>query len=83
MLPHMQQVGLQHGIKFTYGGKIGNTINSHRLVEYAKRHGKENEMVDIMMKGYFEEEQDVSDVATLVKLAGKAGLNTDEVLANH
>jgi hypothetical protein len=99
----MQRTGAEYGIKFSYDGKIGNTINSHRLVEFAKRQGKQNEMVEALMKGYFEEsniglphylhcyriqvtnfcvptiDADVSDIVTLVTLAGKAGVNTEEV----
>lgn len=39
MIPSMQQVGKQAGINFSYGGKLGNTMKSHMLIEYAKQHG--------------------------------------------
>jgi len=32
------------GINFSRDGKVGNTIDSHRLVSYAERHGKQNEV---------------------------------------
>lgn len=32
MLPYMKQTGLKDGITFDYGGNVGNTFNSHRLV---------------------------------------------------
>ena len=33
MVPHMQKVGAEHGIKFSYGGDISNTLTSHCLVK--------------------------------------------------
>ena len=43
MIPHMVKTGQQDGIKFSYGGKVGNTMNSHRLVDWAKQFGKSEE----------------------------------------
>jgi predicted DsbA family dithiol-disulfide isomerase len=44
MIPQMQQVGDSLGIKFSYGGQLGNTLSSHRLVSWAaKQHGHEGE----------------------------------------
>lgn len=44
MVPHMQATGREEGIEFSYGGKVGNTTNSHRLVYYAQRYGKVDEV---------------------------------------
>jgi len=35
MLPYMINVGKEVGINFSYGGKTGNTLLSHRLVDYS------------------------------------------------
>lgn len=75
MLPHMKAVGKEDGINFSYGGKVGNTVNAHRLVEFAKRENKQDEMMNALMAAYFENEQDVSDVDTLAKLAAKVGID--------
>jgi len=40
MVPYMKDQGAKVGIKFSYGGKVGNTLDSHRLVELAKTKGK-------------------------------------------
>jgi len=79
MLPHMKEVGLSEGIRFSYGGKIGNTLNSHRLVEFAKQKGRQNEMIDTLFAFYFEQERDIADDAVLVEAAVKAGLDKAEV----
>ncbi|ETO17826.1 hypothetical protein RFI_19486 [Reticulomyxa filosa] len=76
MLPHMKTVGLQCSpeIKFSYGGKIGNTLNSHRLVTYSKQFNKSNECVELLMKYYFEMEKDISDINVLVEIGDKLNL---------
>jgi len=37
MIPYMKQIGASENINFSYGGKVANTLNSHRLIEYAKK----------------------------------------------
>jgi predicted DsbA family dithiol-disulfide isomerase len=39
MIPHMKTTGKESGIEFSYGGKLGNTLKSHMLIEYAKQNG--------------------------------------------
>jgi len=74
MIPHMIEVGKGEGINFSYGGKVGNTLNSHRLIDYAKRHGKEEEMLLKLYSYYFENERDISDIPTLVAAADELGI---------
>jgi predicted DsbA family dithiol-disulfide isomerase len=79
MLPHMVQTGKREGINFNYGGKIGNTLNSHRLIELAKKKGKLDGMIETLFSYYFEQEKDISDDAVLVEAAVKVGMDKDEV----
>jgi predicted DsbA family dithiol-disulfide isomerase len=79
MLPHMKNVGKEEGINFSYGGKIGNTMNSHRLVEFAKKQGKQDAMIEVLFAFYFEQEKDISDDAVLIEAGTKVGLDKDEV----
>jgi len=80
MLNGMKKNGKDWDINFDYGGKVGNTINSHRLVEYVKKldeknkgEGKYNDaLMNSLFNGYFERQQDISDNATLVNLAEQA-----------
>jgi len=41
----MKTVGKEDGIDFSYGGKVGNTLNSHRAIEWAKKFGKHEEVL--------------------------------------
>ncbi len=43
MIPHMKQVGSTIGVNFSYGGNVGNTLNSHRLVTWAQKQGADAE----------------------------------------
>jgi len=86
MIEQMKKNGLTvtPPIKFSYGGKIGNTKNSHRLLEFVlDKYGpkKQGEVVEQIMQGYFEHEQDITSKEFLLKAANAAGVNdADEVL---
>jgi len=78
MEPYMVQVGRQAGIEFSYGGNTGNTLRSHRLVEWAFAQGgaaAQDRVVEAMFQGYFEKEQDITSIQFLVAVAHTAGLD--------
>lgn len=82
MLPRMIATGREHGINFSYGGNIGNTFDSHRLVSLAAKQGKEDEFMEEIFHNYFEEEKCLSDHGVLLAAASKVGLQgAEELLA--
>lgn len=97
MIPYMKQVGEAHGIHFSYGGKVGKTLLSHRLLELAKEKDPtlelQDALVEALFKLYFEDEGDINSKESLATAAAAAGvfssaadalkfLNTD-VMANE
>eukprot|EP00850_Spirogloea_muscicola_P006573 SM000031S11582 [mRNA] locus=s31:493266:495505:+ [translate_table: standard] len=52
-----------YGLDYSLGGKTGNTLDSHRLLEYAAKQGldKQNALVDELFKKYFSEEKYIGD----------------------
>lgn len=78
MLPFMQQTGRGEGINFSYGGNTGNTFDSHRLISFADKQGKQDELVEELFKNYFEEEKCISDSAVLLAAANKVGVKDAE-----
>mmetsp|Transcript_26396 Transcript_26396/g.63672 ORF Transcript_26396/g.63672 Transcript_26396/m.63672 type:complete len:185 (-) Transcript_26396:238-792(-) len=82
MIPYMKEQGEKVGIKFSYGGKVGNTLSSHRLVEFAKSKGKQDAMIEKIMSYYFEQEKDISDTKVLEAAASEVGLDAKEVLSS-
>jgi predicted DsbA family dithiol-disulfide isomerase len=79
IVEHMKNTGKGEGINFSYGGTTSNTIDSHRLIEWATEQGKEDEIVEQLFKLYFEDEGNIGDLEELADAAGKIGLNRDEV----
>ncbi|KAL6722035.1 hypothetical protein ACLMJK_001140 [Lecanora helva] len=48
-------IGKGEGIHFGFGGKIGDTRDSHRLIEFAKVKGKQTEMVEGLVEALLRE----------------------------
>ena len=54
------------------------TFDAHRLVLHAQARGRGPEALERLMRAHFSEGLDLSDHATLVRLAGEVGLDPDE-----
>ena len=76
----MNQVGESVGIHFKWGGKTGNTRDSHRLIQLGKTKSPETQtkVVEALFLAYFENEQDITDHDVLLAAAKKAGLDEAE-----
>jgi predicted DsbA family dithiol-disulfide isomerase len=84
MIPYMKQVGETVGIKFEYGGKTGNTRDSHRLIEEAGSKGLDvqDKLVNALFHAYFEVNEDITSKDVLARIAAEAGVfnSTEEAL---
>ncbi|MER5603614.1 DsbA family oxidoreductase [Streptomyces sp. NPDC002265] len=64
------------GLDFRIGGRVfGNTFDVHRLIHFAKQHGRQVELTDLAFRANFAEERSVYDRETQVSLAVEAGLD--------
>lgn len=65
------------GLSYSVGGLTGNTLDSHRLIEWAGRFGadKQNALVEELFANYFCQEKFINDQGVLVAAAEKAGLH--------
>jgi predicted DsbA family dithiol-disulfide isomerase len=81
MHERLSQVGSKVGINFKYGGRTGNTRNSHRLVQLAKTKSPviQTKVVEELFKGYFENERDITSLSFLQEAGERAGLDSKEV----
>jgi predicted DsbA family dithiol-disulfide isomerase len=72
----LMRLGAASGIQFRFDliQRIPNTRFSHLLLAYAARHGRQSEVKDRIMRGYFEEGENIGDVDALVRLGAQAGL---------
>lgn len=69
------------GINFKFGGKTGNTRDSHRLIQLGKTKSPklQTRVVEELFAAYFENEGDITDHKILRQAAIKAGLEEKEV----
>jgi predicted DsbA family dithiol-disulfide isomerase len=76
MIPYMKQIGDSVGIKFEYGGKTGNTRDSHRLIEEAGQKGLDvqDKLVNALFHSYFEVNEDITSQDVLARIAAEVGL---------
>jgi predicted DsbA family dithiol-disulfide isomerase len=79
----IEEAGASEGIAFRFDGirRTPNTVDSHRLVQFAGEHGRQDAVVEGLFRAYFIEGRDVGDVATMVEIAEAAGLPAAETEA--
>ena len=58
-----------------------NTLDAHRLLTYADREGRQDEVSESLFKAYFIEGQNLTDTAVLADIGSRAGLDRDATLA--
>lgn len=56
-----------------------NTLDAHRVIRWAAEAGVQGEVKERLMRGYFLEGADLSDLDTLARLAGEAGMVVSQV----
>jgi predicted DsbA family dithiol-disulfide isomerase len=56
--------------------RVYNTFDAHRLLHWAELEGRHIALKKLLLRAYFTDGEDVSAHATLVRLAGEAGLDT-------
>ena len=86
MIPRMKAVAEEHGISMNYGGSVGNTFDSHRLIWKAREVGGselQDKVVESIFKAYFEENKSLGETEVLQECATRAGFEqTSEFLSN-
>lgn len=61
--------------------KYGNTFDAHRLAKFAKTKGKEHELTEKLLHGYFTESIDLGNIDALANIAELVGLDRQEAIA--
>lgn len=81
MFERLTSIGKEEGIAFKFGGKTGNTLDSHRLIHLSqgKGDGVQDKVVNALFRTYFEEEGDITDPGVLIKAGLAAGMEEKEV----
>jgi predicted DsbA family dithiol-disulfide isomerase len=77
---HVTEVAAEEGLHFDFKKQnvSPNTRNAHRLIWFAKKHGKQIEMKEALMKAYFEEGVDLTKTESLLTISINVGLDMEE-----
>eukprot|EP00040_Diaphanoeca_grandis_P016424 m.84721 g.84721 ORF g.84721 m.84721 type:complete len:161 (-) comp25792_c0_seq1:257-739(-) len=83
MLPRMIEVAAAEtpSIKLSYGGTVGDTTDSHRLIAWAAKTGgaeAQNSVVESLFKAYFEQEKNIASHDVLVAAAVEANIASED-----
>ncbi|HUH26244.1 MAG TPA: DsbA family oxidoreductase [Flavobacterium sp.] len=79
MQQHIKEMGQQVGIDFQMDKTVvTNTFLAHKLIHFASKFNKANEVEELLFKVHFTEGGVVSDVNTLVNIAEELGLDSDQ-----
>jgi predicted DsbA family dithiol-disulfide isomerase len=75
---HAQMTALaaQEGLEYHFErARGGNSFDAHRLVHLATAHGKQDEAMERLMRGYFTEGVAIGDREALIALAAEIGID--------
>ena len=81
MLTQMTELAAAEGLDYDYDAlQHTNTRLAHQALHLAKKHGKQIELKERLLKAYFEQGRHVGRIGDLADLAAEVGLNRDEVV---
>lgn len=80
MHAQVTQMAAEAGLAYDLAGTLtGDTMNGHRVAQFARTQGLQREVVQRFYRGYFSEHQSLFDPDTLLRLAVESGLERNAV----
>ncbi len=80
MVDRVEAVAAEEGLLFRHHASVrANTLDAHRLLHLARRHGLQGELKEALLAAYFTETENVADHEVLRKIAAGVGLDPAEV----
>ncbi len=81
MYDRVREAGAADGIAFAFDRikRTPNTIKAHRLIRWAGNAGLQDAVVEALFQAYFLAGENLSDEATLIRVAHGAGCDADAV----
>lgn len=81
MIDRVVSMAKNVGLHYNYDSVINtNTLDAHRLIHYAKKFNKDQEIVEELFKAYFIEGLDIGKIDVLAKLGGRVGLDSEDII---
>lgn len=76
----VEQRAASLGVKIDHSRitKVPNTIDAHRAVRFAARAGRAGDMIEALLRAYFEDGCDITDRCTLADVVHSVGLDARE-----
>ena len=77
----IEQAGEAEGIEFVFEriARTPNTVDSHRLIDYAGARDAQDGVVESLFRRYFEQGEDIGDRGVLTAAGVDGGLDEDEL----
>lgn len=83
MMAGVAQQAKAEGLDFHFDTmKPANTFDAHRLIKFAREHGKDADVSEKVFYANFTESKDIGNIEVLAEIAAEAGLNKDDARAN-
>jgi predicted DsbA family dithiol-disulfide isomerase len=80
MNDYMSGIAKEVGLEYNFDKAIiHNTLNAHRLLHLAKKHGVQNELKERLFEAYYTNGQDTGDAQTLIRIGTGVGLDESEI----
>lgn len=80
MLGHATQMAKEVGLEFHLEDSIvANSLNAHRLIQFAKTKGLGNKIEEALFKAHFTESKNIDDHESLIAIGTSIGLKEKEV----
>ena len=82
-LERLQQAGRTQGIRFAFERlkRVPNTLDAHRLLQIADRHGCQHQLADRLFRAFFEQGEDIGDRSVLMQHGTASGLHPKDIAA--
>ncbi len=73
----IREAGAEEGIPFAFERmpRTPNTFASHRVVHYAAREGRQDEVVEALFRAVFVDGRDIGDFETLIDIGAECGID--------
>lgn len=81
MIDNMVSMAKDVGLEYNFENMVEtNTFKAHRLANYSKEFGLDQEMNERLLRAHFMEGFNISDIETLSNLATEVGLNKEDTI---
>jgi predicted DsbA family dithiol-disulfide isomerase len=75
------KAGLEDDVPFKFDRitRTSNTLNAHRLINWARADGKQSEIAEALFLAYWRDARDIGDIDVLIDIAKSCGLDSEKV----